>query len=443
MHTPDLHETLTRLDDLTDWERRPRDVMRVGLDPMLDLMLRLGDPHLSFRSVHVAGTKGKGSVCALVEAGLFRAGYNVGRYSSPHLQHVTERISIDQTPVDETCLAGALTIALDAYEEARRDNTAAATATWFDVMTAAAFVAFREAGVEWAVVEVGLGGRLDSTNVIDAEVAVVTNIELEHTEVLGSTRAEIAREKVGILKSGAVLVTPLPIYDAAGDVLQERADCLGCPVLRTTLRPGSTIDDRNAELAVLVLDHLGRQGVQAVSAYVLLEPVGAWLLDQTVRESARLPGRMERVDIEPFGKSVHPAKKVSVVLDGAHVPFNLEAVMRDLHSQPAFNGPCVAVVALAGDKDAGGLLSTLSRFASHIVFTELPVASRGHGLASLATIAESLGVVCDAIPDQAKAFERSIRLASDRGQWVIVTGSLHLVGIVRSFDAVVRAIELQ
>jgi dihydrofolate synthase/folylpolyglutamate synthase len=98
---------------------------------------------------------------------------------------------------------------------------------------------------------------------------------------------------------------------------------------------------------------------------------------------------------------------------------------------------------LAGDKDAGGLLSTLSRFASHIVFTELPVASRGHGLASLATIAESLGVVCDAIPDQAKAFERSIRLASDCGQWVIVTGSLRLVGIVRSLDAVVRAIELQ
>jgi dihydrofolate synthase/folylpolyglutamate synthase len=223
MHTPDLHETLTRLDDLTDWERRPRDAMRVGLNPMLDLMLRLGDPHLSFRSVHVAGTKGKGSVCALVEAGLLRAGYNVGRYSSPHLQHVTERISIDQTPVDETCLAGALTIALDAYEEARRDNTAAATATWFDVMTAAAFIAFREAGVEWAVVEVGLGGRLDSTNVIDAEVAVVTNIELEHTEVLGPTRAEIAREKVGILKSGAVLVTPLSIYDEADAGRRQRA----------------------------------------------------------------------------------------------------------------------------------------------------------------------------------------------------------------------------
>ena len=440
MPSSDLRATLTRLNDLTDWERRPRGAMRVGLEPMSDLMQRLGNPHRSFRSIHVAGTKGKGSVSALLEAAMLRAGYRVGRYSSPHLQQVTERVSIGQNAVDESILACALATALDVYEDARRDDSAAAAATWFDVMTAAAFISFKEADVEWAVVEVGLGGRLDSTNVIDAEVAVVTNVELEHTEVLGSTRAEIAGEKVGILKRGSILVTPLPVNDEAGSVLQERADRLGCQVLRTTPNSDSTIDNRNVALAGSVLNHLGREGLQTISVNVPSIPLGAWLLDPTVQASARLPGRMERVELQSLSTSAHASGTVSVILDGAHVPFNLDAVMHDLHRQSLFDRPCVAVVALAGDKDAVGLLSIVSQYASHIVFTELPIANRGHTIASLATISDSLGMTCDMLPSPAKAFDRAVQLASERGQWVIVTGSLHLVGIVRSLDAVSRAI---
>ena len=157
----DLIQAQARLDALTDWERRPRNTMRVGLEPMQDLAARLGDPQKSFRSIHVAGTKGKGSVSALIEAALGRAGLRVGRYGSPHVERVTERVSVQGRDVDEPTLARALNRALDAYEGARAAATSAANATWFDLLTAAAFLIFRETRVEWAVIEVGLGGRLD------------------------------------------------------------------------------------------------------------------------------------------------------------------------------------------------------------------------------------------------------------------------------------------
>ncbi|MFZ0605211.1 MAG: Mur ligase family protein, partial [Roseiarcus sp.] len=226
----DLTQAQARLDALTDWERRPRNTMRVGLEPMQDLARRLGDPQKSFRAIHVAGTKGKGSVSALIEAALAHAGLRVGRYASPHVERITERVSVQGRDVDEPTLARALDRALDGYEAARAAGTPAANATWFDLLTASAFLIFREAAVEWAVVEVGLGGRLDSTNIVDGEIAVVTNIALEHTEILGHTRAAIAGEKVGILKPGAVLVTTLGDDDEAGRVVQARAGELGARV---------------------------------------------------------------------------------------------------------------------------------------------------------------------------------------------------------------------
>ena len=142
-------------------------------------------------------------------------------------------------------------------------------------MTAAALVIFKEAGLEWAVVEVGIGGRLDSTNVVHGEIAVVTNIELEHTEILGSTRAAIAREKVGILKPGAILVTTLGPDDEAGKVLQARADALRCPVARAPVDAAATIEDGNAALAGLALDQLGRAGVSARREPIAGAAVGA------------------------------------------------------------------------------------------------------------------------------------------------------------------------
>ena len=206
-----LERALARLDALVDWERRDRDAaMRRGLEPAADLLARLGDPHRRWRAVHVAGTKGKGTTSSLVAAGLARAGLATGLYTSPHAYRVHERIRIDGADVDDATLADALERALVAREGALAAGGPAGAATWFDLVTAAAFLIFAEAGVAWAVVECGLGGRLDSTNVVDGEVAVVTHVDLEHTAVLGPTRAAIAREKGGIVGRGATLVTGEP-----------------------------------------------------------------------------------------------------------------------------------------------------------------------------------------------------------------------------------------
>lgn len=414
----ELVEAMARLDALTDWERRPRRKMRVGLAPMQDLSARLGDPHKTFRSIHVAGTKGKGSVTALIEAALVRAGLAVGRYASPHVERVTERVSLGGRDVDDGALARGLTRALDAYEAARRERTSGADATWFDVLTSAAFLIFRDARLEWAVVEVGLGGRLDSTNVVDGEIAVVTNIGLEHTEILGETRAKIAAEKIGILKPGAVLVTTLDRGDEAGRVLQARAGELGCPVVFAGPPLGATIEETNVAIARAVLDQLGRKGVRTRAE----EPVGADLLDAGARADARLIGRMERHDVE-VGSTCVP-----LVFDGAHVPFNLAAVLADLGRVPELAGPCVAVVALAADKDARGFLTELGRRVATVVFTGLPSTNRGRSPADLQAIARTLGLASEVERDPHRALRRGLELAAKARAWLIVTGSLYLVG---------------
>jgi dihydrofolate synthase/folylpolyglutamate synthase len=415
---------MARLDALTDWERRPRGTMRVGLAPMLDLAARLGDPQKAFRSIHVAGTKGKGSVSALIEAALARAGLRVGRYASPHVERVTERVSVQGREIDEVALAHALNRALDAYEAARQAKTPATDATWFDLLTAAAFLIFHDAGLEWAVVEVGLGGRLDSTNIVNGEIAVVTNIGLEHTEILGSTRDAIAREKVGVLKRSAALITTLGPEDEAGRVLQAKADEHGSPVRRPRLDAAATIDETNVALANAALDQLGLKGVRARSGAVG-DPIGAWLLDAETRAAARLPGRMERFDIEVG------SRRLPVVLDGAHVPFNLAGVMRDLARAPDLSGPCVAVVALAADKDAKGFVAELARCVSRIVFTDLPGSSRGRAPAELRALAESLRVAIEVEPDAKRAYRRGVELANQANAWLMVTGSLYLIGALR------------
>ncbi|MBB3423296.1 dihydrofolate synthase/folylpolyglutamate synthase [Rhizobium sp. BK312] len=429
---PSLPQALSRLDQLTNWERKPRGEMRVGLEPMLDLMQRLGNPHRSFRAIHVAGTKGKGSVSALLEAGLLRAGWRIGRYGSPHVDRVNERVSILGQEVEDDALATAIMQVLDGYEDAKQAATAGEDATWFDVITAAAFVVFRDAGLSWIVVEVGLGGRLDSTNVVFGEVAIVTNIGLEHTEILGSTREAIAREKVGILKPGATLVTTLAADDVAGQVLQRRADELGCKVLRTNLPDDETIAATNIALVGLVFDHLGRQGESVREGGEKGQPIGAWLLEKAVIDKARLPGRMERFDVSLSPALAKGRQSLPIIMDGAHVPFNIEAVLRDITRSSSVSGECVAIVALASDKDAPGFLDVLSRYAAYAVFTEASGSGRAHPAIELEALGKSMGMNCEAEPDPHRALDRAMVKAAERGGWMLVTGSLYLVGALRS-----------
>ena len=290
---------MARLEGLIDWEQRERapgargQAMRVDLRPIEDLASLAGRPDRGLCVVHVAGSKGKGSVAALVAAGIGAAGLRVGRYGSPHVEHVRERIVLDSQPISDGALAEALETALDLRDAAVAFGSDGAEATWFDVLTLAAMVAMRDAGIRYAVFECGLGGRLDSTNLLVGEVCVVTNIELEHTAIPGSTRAEIAFEKVSILGQAATLVTAVPDEpDEAGRVIARHAEMMGSAVLRPAWVSGEApcaVADRNRDLAVLVLDELGRRG------WAGAVPVAGALLTPDVVAKAALPGRLELV----------------------------------------------------------------------------------------------------------------------------------------------------
>lgn len=427
IENPRLIEALSQLDQLTNWEQRPRGEMRVGLEPILDLSARLGDPHRAFRSIHVAGTKGKSSTSALLEAGLRHAGISVGRYASPHVEHISERVSLNGQPVEEAVLAEALFLGLDALKAARAEGTAAEAATWFDILTAAGFLIFRDAGVQWAVIETGLGGRLDSTNIVDSDVSIITNIGLEHTEILGKTRAAIAFEKAGIIKPRSTVVTPLDADDEAGAVAAKRAAEIDARLIRPDFSGASTIAGRNVAVAGAALDVLGELGIKAREG----KAVGGWLIDAEAERESQLPGRLERLIVPVSGSVSGPVagRGVAVALDGAHVPFNLEAVLDDLSGMEGFVGPGIAVVAIAADKDAAGLLEVMGRYGVSPIFTS--VSNRFRSPAELQTLAGQIGLASEVIDDPQTAYEKALERAAASGAWVILTGSLYLVGLLR------------
>ncbi len=422
-----LETARERLDALINWERKGRGRMRVSLEPALDLCRRLDDPQRCAPAVHIAGSKGKGSVAALVAAGLSAAGLRTGRYGSPHVERIQERVVIDGAEVDDEALADGLERSLAVRTQAIANETPGAEATWFDLLTAAAWCVFRAAKAEWLVVECGLGGRLDSTNTLDGEVCAITTIELEHQNVLGSTCALIASEKAGILKPGCTLVTGVPSDTEAGQAIDERARELGVGVLRPAYLSDRgalpMIESCNVALASLILDELGRRGHCGRDG----RPLGARLLTPEIVRGARLPGRLERLWLGP----------TPVVVDGAHTPESVRRVLRDLTgpSRPELAGGRslrrrpVAVLGMGVDKDLAGVLKSLRGEVDRVLCTSV-----GGSLArtpeEIAEAARGLDLEAETASSPGRALERARDLAGDHG-WVLVLGSLYLAGAVR------------
>src|SRR5687768_8240826 len=204
--------------------------IKLGLDNIRALLAALGNPERAWPSIHIAGTNGKGSVAAMVERALRAAGLRTGRYTSPHLDRVEERVAIDGAPVDRAIFEGVTAQVLDAVDRALADGTLAVMPTFFEVSTAVAFEIFRRRHVNVAIVEVGLGGRFDATNVLTPKITAITSIALDHERHLGHTLSDIAFEKAGIAKPGVPLVIgPLP-GEAAAKVA-EVAAAVGAPII--------------------------------------------------------------------------------------------------------------------------------------------------------------------------------------------------------------------
>jgi len=428
------HASLTaawyRLQALVDWERSDRARMRVDLAPETDLMTRLGNPHLRFRSVHVTGTKGKGSVCALIEAGLLNAGLRAGRYGSPHIEHVTERVSHCGQPISDPLFATALTRALDAREAACREDTPARDASWFDVVTAAAFWSFAEAKLEWAVIEVGLGGLLDSTNVVLPELAILTNVALEHTDVLGKTVQAIALQKAGIIKRGRPVLTPIPPSTPAGRVVVETAKALAADFSWVKLTEASGLQASNLALARAALRRLGEDGAHSPARGM---PLSDHDLPESVAVRTSLPGRLEALDVQRHERapSDRHGRATRVVLDGAHVGFAVTAVIDELRRISTYALDPMVLLALGADKDANDFVRRLKPLASRVICTRLHGDRPSWNAVELARICGDHEIPCESIDDPMKGLARCLELVPN-DSWILVTGSLHLVGIART-----------
>ena len=224
-----LAEATSYLEGLINHERRPGfSYARLNLEPVRGLLDALGRPHESLDVLHVAGSKGKGSTCLFAEAILLALGDSVGTFTSPHLESWVERFRIDGRPIDEARLVTAVD-RVRVEVDALRSGPAETRPSFFDATTAVAFLLFAEAGVDQAVIEVGLGGRLDSTNIVKPVVTCITSIELEHTDKLGETEAEIAAEKAGILKPGAPVILG-ELRSEADIVIRSKARAVGAPM---------------------------------------------------------------------------------------------------------------------------------------------------------------------------------------------------------------------
>ena len=400
--------------------------IKFGLANIRALLASLGNPQEAFRSIHIAGTNGKGSVTAMVDAVLRRAGYQSSRYTSPHMVDLSERFVVNGTPVDARELERAAGDVQRAIETALADGTLPARPTFFEATTAMAFDMFRRARVDLAVVEVGMGGRLDSTNVINPIVTAITSIDLDHQHYLGNTLAEIAGEKAGIIKPGVPVIVGDVVPEAfaaieavarkAGAELIRARDGVTATgarplALRTASRDYGTFtlglrgahQVGNAIVAVRLLETLERLGL-AVSAEAIVDGLA----------TVTWPGRLDHRTL-PNGREI--------VLDAAHNPAGAAALTSYLHSLEGAK-PTLVFGAMR-DKDVNGMLGVLLPAVGRMIVTRPsnPRAADPDELAArIRTFAPALDVDVVASPGAA------IAAAMKMSPLVVVAGSIFLLG---------------
>lgn len=385
--------------------------MRFGLDRMRKLSTVLGMPQRRFASVHVVGTNGKSSTARMLASILERAGLRTGCYTSPHLRSFRERIEVAEQPLSEPGLAEAVTRASRAAELVDRTLGRDDRVTQFELLTAAAFHALARARVDVAVVEAGLGGRHDATNVIPSKVQVLTGVALEHTRWLGPTLRHVAEEKLAVVPPHGCLVSgelPGEAEAAAERTARER------PARRVHVEPGER--GRFPPLPRAPGAYQRRNFALArAAAEAFLE--GA-LDEEAVRAAAAeisIPGRLERVADSPL-----------VIHDGAHNPAGATALAESL---PEILGsrPLVGVVAIRDDKDAAGILSPLLGLMTEVVFTQV-ASSRGLPAATLRSLAGQIepDLPAEVVREPTAALAQARSLAGPGGA-VLATGSLGLV----------------
>jgi dihydrofolate synthase/folylpolyglutamate synthase len=378
--------------------------MRFGLDRMRRLTTALGSPERSFAAIHVVGTNGKSSTVRMAEAVLAGHGVAAGSYTSPHLVSFTERISAGGAEIGAGAFASAVQRAARAADAVNRTRPADDGVTQFELLTAAAYVALAEAGVEVAVVEAGLGGRWDATNTLDSRVQVLTNVGLDHTRWLGPTVRDVAREKLAVVRDDAILV----VGELHPDAHEEA-------VAAATAHHARLIHASPRDVSAPGLFQRQNFGVAVAAAEALLGKVDEEAV-RAVAESVSIPGRCEVVGRDPL-----------MIVDGAHNPAGVAALAESIPEMFGGRRP-VAVVSVLEDKDAAGMLRELLPSSCAVVFTRnanpraLPPAT----LESLARQVTPEPPPIELVADPHAALARARELAGPGGG-VLATGSIYLV----------------
>ncbi|MEK7814565.1 MAG: folylpolyglutamate synthase/dihydrofolate synthase family protein [Chloroflexota bacterium] len=433
----DYRHAIDHLLSLVDRERSapsgPRQKLIYDLGRMEALLERLGSPHLAVPTIHIAGTKGKGSTAALCDAALHAAGYHTGFYSSPHLHSFRERIRLDTLPIAEGKFA-ALVEQLWPHQQWVWDNAGLGPVSLFEFMTAMAFQCFAQEGVDFQTIEVGLGGRLDATNLVRPQVCVITSLSLDHTAILGESLAQIAAEKAGIIKPGVPVVIA-PQQPAARSVLlsvcQERHARpiqLGVDITWE----GGPADDTGQRLVVhgqlgayqLWIPLLGtfqlENAAAAVAALEALAQQGYHVSNEAIREGfARVswPCRLEVLRRDPL-----------VVADGAH---NVQSIAALLDSLPRYlkYRRLLLIVGVSRDKNVSQMVELLAAGKPQ-VFVSRSRHPRSLAPATLAAQFRAQGVDAAETGTVAEAVDQALSLA-EPGDLVLATGSLFVAAEVR------------
>ena len=397
--------------------------IKLGLDNITALLKSTGNPQNSYPTVHVGGTNGKGSTVAFLDHILREAGYRVGRFTSPHLISLNERFMVNGIPIDDSGLEGLIEVF-----RGRMDDLDLSP-TFFEMNTAIAFQYFVDQEVDIALIEVGLGGRFDSTNVITPELSIVTNIDLEHTQFLGDTRAAIAFEKAGIIKEGIPVVFG-NLNDEAAPVLRDAALQRNARILELSrdfdfaIKSTDSLLNYNGPIwqiddiqLPLVGQHQAENASVALAAAELLSTRFTRLTPdcaETGLSSAHWPCRMEKVLESP-----------EVIIDVAHNPAGVRTLINTIDHD------VVLLLSVAADKEAASMISILSERAKHIVLTQFDN-SRATDASDLAGHVPA-HIPSTIEPDFNAAIDAGIRLARDTGTPLLITGSLFTAGQARAY----------
>ena len=384
---------------------------KFGLDRITRLLESLGSPHRAGRFVHVAGTNGKGSTCAMIEVGLRAAGVRTGLYTSPHLIEPTERIQIAGQPISETQFAEACTQVHELAERMLSSGELDLHPTYFEMVTAMAFLLFARQQIDTIVLEVGLGGRLDATNVVNPALTVITPVDFDHQFFLGDTLAKIAAEKAGILKPGVPAIFAEQPAEAETIL---RAHAKGPYILaRDWAITDLVIDERGSKFKMRGLDIVcplaGQHQVEnARTAAIALHQLG---ISPAGIAQTRWPGRLEQVSRQP-----------EIILDGAHNPAGARALAD--YIRRFYSGQRIWIIyGVMGDKAVGEMASLLFPLANRVIVTA-PANSRAMppeeipapGATITHTVSEAIALLQQAIPDDV----------------IFITGSLFVVGEARA-----------